>query len=222
VSAPLQVKVYGPAGADVGGALRELSGAETDRLTRAVVSSGAGRIRARAFAAFRAHGIGAAIWGLRRSTGSHFVGPGAKNSTAKASNVIRARVSKGNHAYTVTFSITGLPAMTEEAGQTKPHVIRSAQAHHETMAARHAGKARGVAHARAAQKAGIRKTLAFAIGGGLIYREEVNHPGGPVPKNPFLQPAIAAEAPRIVADWQKALDGFIERVTSKSTTKAAA
>jgi hypothetical protein len=88
------------------------------------------------------------------------------------------------------------------------------------MATRYAGKARGTAHASAAGKAGIRKTLAIAIGGGLIFREEVNHPGGPVPKKPFLLPAIEAEAPRIVDDWEKALDGFIERATSKQ--KAAA
>lgn len=220
MSEALQVRVSGPSGADVEAALRDLSGPETDRLTRAVVSAGAGRIRARGFATFRAQGIGAAIWGLRRSTGSLFVGPGAKNTGAKASNVIRARVFKGDHSYALTFSVTGLPAMTEEGGQTKAHVIRAEQAHHELMAARYAGRARGVAHASFASKSGIRKTLAFAIGGGLAFRAEVNHPGGPVPKNPFLLPAIEAEAPRISSDWEKALDGFIERATSK--TKAAA
>jgi hypothetical protein len=181
----------GPSGADVAGALEALSGPETDRLTRAVVSAGAARIRSRAFADFRGHGIGAAIWGLQRSSGSLFVGPGAKNTGAKASNVIRARVKKGDHAYTLTFSLTGLPAMTEEGGQTRRHAILPR----------------------------LRDALRFPDGG-FVGKQGVNHPGGPVPKNQFLLPGIEAEAPRITGDWEKALDGFIERATSKTKGSA--
>lgn len=188
----LSVRLVGPQGADVSGALLRLSGAETMRLAETVVRKGMLQIRAAAYSEFRSSGIGRRIWGgdgISRS----FIGPLMQGQRRKSSNLgkfIRTKVAKrSNTGFTLTFEVKGLPAMVEEGGQTRPHEIAPKLA----------------------------EFLVYRTKSGVLHvsKGPVQHPGGPVAKDPYLGPEIDRRAPRIGDDLQRTFDGHIERVTSK-------
>jgi hypothetical protein len=200
----LKVKIVGPAGADVAGAMKQLSGSEASRLAYTVVRLGVVRIRARAFATFTSTGVGRAIWGSgdpsKGTIGGAFAGGVLKaigvNNGPRPGSVIKTKVIKrANDGFILAFSVKGMPAMQEEGGQTKAHTIAPKNA----------------------------PALVYRTKWGALRRstEPVEHPGGPIRKVPYLAPAIDAEAARIASDMAKALDGLIERATSKKKTAAA-
>jgi hypothetical protein len=114
---------------------------------------------------------------------------GSRGGAGDAMKQIKSRVGVRDGNYTAEVSEKGLPAMMElGGGRTQPHIIKPKFA----------------------------KRLAFVSSGGLRYVSgPVSHPGGPVPKAEHLWPEIQREDPDLQREVRAAMDGFVERVTSR-------
>ena len=107
-----------------------------------------------------------------------------KGRKAVAKLVVGGKVQERYGAYSVDLTLKGFPAMMEVGGQTAPHRIEPKNV----------------------------PLLAFVAAGDLVFAKGVDHPGGPVRKDPSLAPAIDRWSPSINTDIERASKAAIASI----------
>jgi len=124
-------------------------------------------VRTAAVTRLMERGIGFSVWGL-----------GKRGVTHARKYVKRLRVVKVGDIFKAGWTISGLPALVEVGGRTKPHRI-----------ARHDGK-----------------PLRIRVGGGRwVTVKQVQHPGSRINARPFLAPTARAMQPAGLAELEASL-----------------
>ncbi len=147
------------------------------------VRGGAARMQ---IAAYKAMGV--EMIGLRNHVvEDHLHGPtGATTLQQRSGNLARSTTSEVIEEGSSVTGIVGIPSAStarayakilHEGGTTRAHVIEAKNA----------------------------RTLAFSVGGTMIFRRRVNHPGSNIPARPYLTSALEEQAAQIKAHLAEAM-----------------
>jgi len=170
------------------------------RLMGNALRRAASRIRTAASKAIRSKGVGRTLWG----------GGGRFKKNVKGSRALLkiGKVERSGGTTSITITAKGFPALMEQGGRTKAHIIESQRTRRLRVAAtlEQKGRKNTAAFLRGAESRGL---LAFRTGGRLAFATRVKHPGSHIPAQPSVGPQIEANVQKVEQELVNAVNDHI-------------